>query len=139
MGIITDKAAEKIGDVLDQLQHDQAAVAAGLSEFAATNRVVAARPLQLPSGTQSMRLSTGKGRIVGWSLTTTDGPVQLLLRDSWVAGNGDVLAALQLDQGKAVTHWLAHGVGFAEGLYLERLTGSTGTLLGTVYLGVVDS
>lgn len=80
--------------------------------------------------------NNGGGRVVGWSLQATGGPVRVLLHDSTDA-SGDVVAVIDLVDQENQTQWLGPGgISFVDALYVE-CTGA-GTLVGSTYLGAVD-
>lgn len=111
-------------------------LSAGLAEFHAGNRLTAARYVDV-----SRRLvSTGSGRLVGWSLRNTHAadPLVVTVRNSRDA-SGDVVATLGLSAGQSSTVWLGPGgVDFGEALFLDVTGAGALSLVGAVWLGVVD-
>lgn len=102
---------------------------AGMTQFANGLKVAGARPLPI----QRNLGWGGPGRLVGWSVKATGGPVTLLMRDSHAAADGDIIAVIDLVDTENETIWLGEsGVSFGEALYLER-TGA-GTLIGSVWI-----
>jgi hypothetical protein len=76
------------------------------------------------------------GRLVGWSLKATGGPVTIVLHDGRDAST-DAIAVIDLVDGENQTQWNGPGgVSFTEALYVEY-TG-TGSLVGALHLGAVD-
>lgn len=131
---ISDKIAEKIAEALLEVEKHTAEVAVGLAQWQNGNRLTGARPL---SASAHPRLYGGSGRLVGWSLFASGGPVTVLVRDSRVTGDGDVLAAFSLVDGEDAQQWMGPGgISFGEGIFLEK-TGA-GALVGSVWIGAVD-
>ncbi len=115
-----------------ELQHIGAKIAAGLTETHNGLRLTGARFHDV-----SRRLvSTGSGRLVGWSVRATGGPVTVLLRNGRDSA-GDVMALIDLVDTESDTQWFGPGgIAFPEALFLDQ-TG-TGTLTGALWLGAVD-
>ena len=131
---LSDKLNERIAEAVLQVEKHAAEVAVGLAQWQNGNRLTGARPL---SASDHPRRWGGAGRLVGWSLYAKGGAVTVLMRDSRVAGDGDVLAAFSLADGEDAQLWMGPGgVSFGEGLYLDK-TGA-GSLVGSVWIGAVD-
>lgn len=81
----------------------------------------------------------GTGRLAGWSLRATGGPVSIVVRDSRMSG-GDIIACVELAAEASETIWLGGGVSFIEGLYVQTVAGGAGTgvIQGALYVGAVD-
>lgn len=137
MSILSDKIDGRLAEVLLEVQQHSAAIAAGLAQYQNGMRLNGARPMD---ASRHPRLWGGEGRLVGWSLYAKGGPVELLIRDSRVAGAGDPLAGINLaTDGASSVHWLGPGgVSFGEGVYLEVQSGNFTALRGSVWLGAVD-
>lgn len=132
MGILGDKIDEKVTNALLASERHMAEIAVGLAAFQNGHRITAARSLPV----NVARAWGGSGRVVGWSVKATGGPVTVYLRDSRDV-EGQVLAVIDLTDGQHETVSLAPGgVSFGEGLFLDK-TGA-GTLAGAVWLGAVD-
>jgi hypothetical protein len=140
---LSDKLNEKVAEALLEVEKQTAAVALGLAQWQNGARLTGARPLQVAGPSQ--RLWGGSGRLVGWSLFAANGPVTVLIRDSRVAGDGDVLAAFALADGEDAQQWMGPtGVSFGEGLFVEKtgagaLVGSVWTGTGTAGVGTVEN
>jgi hypothetical protein len=136
MGIISDKINAEVAEALLEVHKSTAQVAAGLAQWQNGNRLTGARPLQING---HGRLWGGSGRLVGWSIVSIGGPVTILIRDSRAAGNGDVLAVLDVVDTESETQWFGPGgISFGEGVFLDVQSGSLATLKGSVWLGAVD-
>lgn len=80
----------------------------------------------------------GSGRLVGWSLRATGGPVTVVLRDSRT-DTGDVIAYVELTDASSDTQWFGPGgISFGEGLYVQAIAPGAGVIQGAVWLGAVD-
>jgi hypothetical protein len=78
----------------------------------------------------------GGGRLVGWSLLATGGPVRIVLHDGR-APDADVIAVIDLADSENQSQWMGPGgVSFTEALYVE--TSGTGALTGALHIGAVD-
>jgi hypothetical protein len=136
MGIINDKIDGRLGEALLEVQQHSALIAAGLAQFQNGQRLRGARPLQING---HGRLWGGAGRLVGWSIVSIGGPVTILIRDSTVAGAGDVLAVIDVVDTESETQWFGPGgISFGEGVFLDVQAGSLTTLKGSVWIGAVD-
>lgn len=75
------------------------------------------------------------GRLLGWSVLATGGPVRFVLHDG-IDTTGDVLAIIDLVDSENETVWFGPGgVSFSVGLYLEQI--GTGVPTGTMFIGPV--
>lgn len=136
MGIIDNKINERVAEALLEVQRHTAEVAAGLAQWQNGNRLNAARPLQING---HGRLWGGRGRLVGWSVIADAGPVRVFVRDGREAGNGDVLAVIDLQATESETVWLGPGgISAGEGVFLDLQSGSLAALKGSIWLGAVD-
>lgn len=131
---IPDKLLEAIAQIPIAIDELRAQNEAGLAEYHNAARlrgaryVTAGRPL----------VWGGPGRLVGWSLRASGGPVLLTLHDGHDT-SGDVLATVNLATDGATSNLsFPGGVSFVESLYVETDTSSTGTLIGAWWLGAVD-
>jgi hypothetical protein len=114
---------------LQRITHE---LQAGLAEFHNGTRLTAAR--YVPT-TRALAWG-GSGRLVGWSVRATGGPVTVLLRDGRDS-SGDVLAVIDLVDGEHETVSIgAGGIAFPEALFLDR--SGAGVLDGAVWIGAVD-
>ena len=115
-----------------ELQRITSELRAGLAEFHNGTRITGARYI----GVNRRLAWGGTGRLVGWSVQATGGPVRCLLRDGHDE-SGDVLAVIDLVDTESDNQWFGPGgISFGEALYLD-VTGA-GTLIGSVWLGAVD-
>ena len=111
-------------------------LSAGLAEFHNGSRLKAARYVDV----NRRLVSTGTGRLVGWSLRNSHAADLLTVnvRNSRDA-SGDIVATLSLSAGEGSTVWLGPGgVDFGEALFLEVTGPGALSLVGAVWLGAVD-
>ena len=74
----------------------------------------------------SQLLSTSPGRLAGWSIRETSGTASAVvrLRDG-VDASGGLLATISLAAAESARDWfMPTGIGFANGLYIEIVTGA---------------
>jgi hypothetical protein len=77
---------------------------------------------------------TGAGRLVGWSVLATGGPVRVICHDGLTA-DGEAFAVIDLTDGESETVWLGPGgIRFGNGLFLEQ-TGAGALTVGAIYVG----
>lgn len=83
---------------------------------------------QLSSGTADVPIRTGSGRLLGWSIGESAGSAavaSLIIRDG-VSASGAILAVIELAADASVTQSVGPaGIPFTDGLYVDRVTGST--------------
>jgi hypothetical protein len=137
VGWIETKIEEKLADlavtVVSEGDRTRTEMAAALTQSIRGQRIDGARPRSISPN--AVNVSAG-GRLVGWSLQATGGPVRVLLHDSPDA-SGDVIAIVDLLDQENQTQWLGpSGVAFVDALYAE-CTGA-GTPVGSTYIGAVD-
>lgn len=127
-----DRINDQVAEALLKVEQHSAEVASGLALFNNGQRLTAARPMNVTA----KRVWGGSGRLVGWSVKATGGPVTVLVRDSRDS-EGQVLAVIDLLDTESETVSLGTaGVSFGEGIYLDR--SGAGTLIGSVWLGGHD-
>jgi len=136
---VTEKLIETLGNLQRALELQHAELRAALTQTTRSNRLRGARPAPAPgaSGGRAL-LSSGAGRLVGWSLTATGGPVHVTLTDAREAGAGEPVAVIDVPEGGAgAALWLGPGgVSFGDALRVD--VAGTGALQGVFWLGAVD-
>ncbi|WP_154793305.1 hypothetical protein [Occultella kanbiaonis] len=132
---ISDRIAATLAAIPLELERVKSELATGLQAFAGNTALQGARVL--PVGPTGRPLAwAGPGRLVGWSVRAGEAAAALTLRDSRQAGEGDVVAVLDVPAGESATVWLGPGgVSITEGLYVETAGDVTA---GAVWLGAVD-
>ncbi|MDO8107151.1 hypothetical protein Q6348_08070 [Isoptericola sp. b441] len=114
-----------------------AQLASGLRSFEGAIALRAARNVPVGAGGRTLA-QNGQGRLVGWSLRATGGPVTVAIRDSTQADNGDYLAFVELAAETSETVALGDGVSFVNGLYIVASSTGAGVLQGSVWVGAVS-
>lgn len=133
---LTEKLVDVLSRLESSLERDRDLIAASLAETQNAVRLRGARALPAPGAGGRPLLWSGSGRLVGWSLTATGGPVTVTLTDSR-DGAGDPIASIAIADGGDSTVWAGPGgVSFGEGLF-ATVTGA-GTLGGAFWIGAVD-
>jgi hypothetical protein len=137
VGWIDDKIEGKLAElavgVATEGQRTRLELASALAESVRGLRIDGALPRVVRANASNY--SAG-GRLVGWSVQATGGPVRILLHDGQDA-SGDVVAIVDLADQENQSQWMGPGgVSFVDGLYAE-CTG-TGALTGSVWIGAVD-
>lgn len=137
---------DRLADALEALpmvfERYSAEMREGLGLYHNAIRLMGMRPVQVGVTGSSSLLTTGPGRLCGWSLRATAGDVTVLLRDSRgdAGATGDILATVELlasTGNKSDTQSLNYGVSFGEGVYLQAV--GAGQLQGAVFIGAVDA
>jgi hypothetical protein len=127
------KLAEIGAAVADEGDRTRMEMAAALAQTVRGLRINGARPR--PITPNAVNVGAG-GRLVGWSLLATGGPVRILLHDGGAA-SADLIAVIDLADQENQSQWMGPGgIAFAEALYVE-CTGA-GTLTGALHIGAVD-
>lgn len=115
-----------------------AELATGLQSFHNGVPLQAARYVPVGAAGGRSLACAAAGRLVGWSLRATGGPVTVVLRDSRTEA-GDAIAYVELADNDSETVWLGPGgVSFVEGLYVQTVSAGAGVIQGAVWLGAVD-
>jgi hypothetical protein len=133
VGWIENKVEEIAGAVVLEGERTRSELAESFAKTMRGQRIDGAlsRPVRPNAANYSAR-----GRLVGWSVQATGGPVRIVVHDGLDAG-GDVIAIVDLADQENQTQWMGPGgVAFVDGLYAE-CTG-TGTLTGAMWIGAVD-
>lgn len=129
-----DKLADRIGLELERVRAD---FAAGLAETRNAMRVRGVRREVIPAN--GGRVSSGAGRLVGWSVRETSGgaPVTLELYEGVdQVDQQNFLAAIQADAGKVATSALpAPGIDYSGGITVVVVSGA---FRGALLFGAVD-
>jgi hypothetical protein len=133
---LNDKINERVAEALLEVEKHSSIIASGLTQFNRGQRLTGARSLPV---TAHGRLWGGLGRVVGWSVYAKGGPVEVLIRDSRVSADGDVIGGFNLVDGEESTQWMGPGgVSFGEGVFLDVQAGALANLRGAVWIGAVD-
>lgn len=129
-----DHLIEKLtGTVVQEAEKTRLTLESGFRSSLRGTRLTGALPRRIDSAPVAY---VAAGRLVGWSLYASGGPVRLLLHDGHDT-TGDVIAVVDLVAGENETVWLGPGgVSFVEALYVEQI--GTGTPLGSLWIGAVD-
>lgn len=134
MGWVEEKIEHLASTVALEGERTRLELSAGLAESVRGLRIDGALPR--PARVNAMQYSSG-GRLVGWSLIATGGPVRVFLRDG-NDSSGDVVAVIDLLDGENQTQWVGPGgISFVDGLYADAPI-TTGALTGSVWIGAVD-
>ena len=115
-----------------ELEHVRGTLAAGLAESVEGNRLTGARPVVAGRPL----VWGGSGRLVGWSLRATGGPVTVTLRDSHDA-TGDIVAVVNIADATSQSFGVP-GAGVSFGEALNATASGAGVLEGAWWLGAVD-
>ncbi len=131
-----DQAMTEVALTLDKIR---STLAASLEQTHNAVRLRGARCIGVGNKDGRAMAWGAAGRLVGWSIRAVDKPATVALRDSRRAGQGEVVAFIDLPSASSTqTIWLGPGgVSFTDGLYLEVLTADA-TVQGSVYVGAVD-
>ena len=114
----------------------RAELRAGLEETRNGQRIVGARPVPIPAGTNSFRAANGRGRFAGWSLREATGsaPATVTVYDG-LDSTADPIATVVIPAGTSTNQPASlPGVSFGDGVAVTV----SGAVLGSLYFGVVD-
>lgn len=133
-----DKIAAAIAAIPLELERVRDELTEGLQQF--HNGVPLQGARYVPVGATGRTMAWGgSGRLVGWSLRATGGPVTVVIRDARNLDSGDPFAYIELTDASSSNLWFGPGgISFVEGLYVQQVAPGAGVVQGAVYLGAVD-
>jgi hypothetical protein len=132
---LEDKVAAAIAAIPLELERVRDELTEGLQQFHNGVPLQGARYVPVGIGGRTMAWG-GSGRVLGWSLRATGGPVTVALCDGHDT-NADPFMYVDLADGVASNAWFGTtGISFVEALFVQAL--GAGVMQGSVFLGAVD-